>query len=153
MPISIRTASIRDAEQLAFLVSQMDYPTSGTQMENRLQPILSNSDYCVFVSQVGQFIDGFIGVVKNYSFELNEPYGTILILVVDSESRNKGIGKALIKRAESWFQSHSIKAFVVNSGKNNLDAHRFYQKLGYSSKGLRLVKSTYERTQRQYARR
>jgi len=149
MTITIRTASILDAEQLAFLVRQMGYPTSVEQMKSRLQPILSNSDYCVFISQAEQFINGMIGVIKNYSFALDNPYGTITMLIVDSDSRNKGVGKALVKEAESWLESQSIKAFVINSGNDNLDAHRFYQRLGYSSKGLRFVKSMYDRQQRQ----
>ncbi len=41
-------------------------------------------------------------MVKGFYYELDGFYVRIVALVVDSNYRNKGIGKKLLEEAESW---------------------------------------------------
>lgn len=60
----------------------------------------------------------------SYSFELTEIY-------VDENYQKKGIGKGLIDYVERYCNENNIKKIELLTGNRNLNAQRFYEKLGY----------------------
>ena len=60
----------------------------------------------------------------SYSFELTEIY-------VDENCQKKGIGKGLIDYVERYCNENNIKKIELLTGNRNLNAQRFYEKLGY----------------------
>jgi Acetyltransferases len=60
----------------------------------------------------------------SYSFELTEIY-------VDENYQKKGIGKGLIDYVERYCNENNIKKIELLTGNCNLNAQRFYEKLGY----------------------
>lgn len=64
--------------------------------------------------------------------------GTALIwaLFVDKAARGRGLGSALLARAEAWATTEGYRALVLETQSNNLPAIRFYQRHGFAIAGL-----------------
>jgi len=138
----IREAKLEDVFKLTHLYEQLGYPTTTLELEKRLQIIFSHTDYHTLVATKGEKVVGMIGLIKNHSFEYDDCYIRIAILIVDEDCRGQGIGKELIQEAEKWAKSQDITAIVLNSGnrKDRKQAHEFYQRLGYLPKSTGFTK-------------
>ena len=53
-------------------------------------------------------------------------------LVVDETCRGRGVGKALMSRAEEWAREQGCRAVSLRSNVVRQEAHGFYQGLGYT---------------------
>ncbi|MCM3180665.1 GNAT family N-acetyltransferase [Cytobacillus horneckiae] len=73
-------------------------------------------------------------ILSNY--ELDGLYVRIVVLVVDSNYRNKGIGKQLFEEAESWAKEIGATGIGLNCGNRpvRISAHKFYENDGYLEK-------------------
>jgi GNAT superfamily N-acetyltransferase len=139
--ITIREAVLNDAPEIAVLMCELGYETRRTEMETRLELILSNRAYKTFVAVMDGSVCGMIGTLTHYpSYEHNDPSGRILALVTLSAARRRGIGRALIATAEKDFAQRGIKRVAVNTQLTREDAHKFYESLGYERNGWRFVK-------------
>lgn len=83
-----------------------------------------------------------IGLVKGYYYELDGLYIRIVVLVVDKNYRNKGIGKQLLENAESWAKNIGATGIGLNSvdRPERINAHHFYKKNGYVEKSIGFAK-------------
>jgi ribosomal protein S18 acetylase RimI-like enzyme len=139
--IKIRSACLNDSASVAGLMSQLGYATSASEMKQRLEGILPDSDYMTFVAEHRKEVVGVIGVGIYRYYEKNGIYGRLLALVVDEKLKGQGIGVSLVAEAERRLKERGVGSIVVNSGKQRSAAHRFYKRLGYEETGLRFVKS------------
>jgi ribosomal protein S18 acetylase RimI-like enzyme len=136
----IRDAELNDAPELALLMCELDYQTDRTEMETRLELILSNPGYKTFVAIMDGNVCGMIGTLAYPSYEHNDASGRILALVTSSRARRRGIGRALIATAEKDFAQRGIRRVSLDTRLTREDAHKFYQLLGYERNGWRFVK-------------
>ena len=139
--IKIRSACLNDSASVAGLMSQLGYATSASEMKQRLEGILPDSDYMTFVAEHRKEVVGVIGVGIYRYYEKNGIYGRLLALVVDEKLKGQGIGVSLVAEAERRLKERGVVSIVVNSGKQRSEAHHFYKRLGYEETGLRFVKS------------
>ncbi len=138
--VFVREAGIDDSPSLAMLMSELGYETSPAEMEQRMRTVLNNPDYATFLAEVAGRICGLIGTAVHPSLEHNDPSGRIIALVVSSQGRRRGIGKALIKAAENHFENKGISRISLTTRFTRTDAHLFYEALGYRRNGWRFVK-------------
>jgi ribosomal protein S18 acetylase RimI-like enzyme len=136
----IRDAELNDAPELAALMCELGYQTDRTEMETRLELILSNSGYKTFVAIMDGSVCGMIGTLTYPSYEHNDASGRILALVTSNTARRRGIGRALIATAEKDFAQRGIRRVSMDTRLTREDAHKFYQLLGYERNGWRFVK-------------
>jgi GNAT superfamily N-acetyltransferase len=138
----IKDTTFADAEAVAALVTQLGYPTSPLEMQMRLERISEHADYKTIVAQIDGRVVGFAGLMKGWYFEHNESYARIIAFVIGQDFRNQSIGKQLLNACEEWAASKGAKSILLNSGnrEERLNAHAFYQKMGYSIKSLGFVK-------------
>ena len=136
----IRDAEVNDAPELAVLMSELGYKTDPTEMEARLELILSNPAYKTFVAIRDGSVCGMIGTLTYPSYEHNHASGRILALVTSSTARRRGIGRALIATAEKDFAQRGIGRVSLDTRLTREDAHKFYELLGYQRNGWRFVK-------------
>jgi ribosomal protein S18 acetylase RimI-like enzyme len=136
----IRDAELNDAPELAVLMCELGYETDRTEMETRLELILSNPAYKTFVAIMDGCVCGMIGTLTCPSYEHNDPSGRILALVTLSAARRRGIGRALIAIAEKDFAQRGIRRVALDTRLTREDAHKFYELLGYERNGWRFVK-------------
>jgi GNAT superfamily N-acetyltransferase len=138
--VAIRPAEIADAAALAELMTQLGYPTRTSEMEMRMETICADKNYATFVAVSEGQVSGMIGTRISYSFEHNSPGGAILALVVSEKVRGRGVGHGLITAAENDFAQRNIRRVAVYTHFRRTEAHEFYEKLGYTKNGFRLVK-------------
>jgi GNAT superfamily N-acetyltransferase len=137
MPLTVRDATLADADRLAALITELGYPTTPDQMAARLTRILADSDYATFVACDGATIAGAIGTRTGPLYEFDEPYGQIMVLVVADGHRRTGTGALLLGAAEAHFARQGVRFSVVTSANRRADAHAFYEKHGYTFDGRR----------------
>lgn len=138
--LAVRRAAIGDSEGISRLVSDLGYQTTAEQMRKRLDAILRDEDYETMVADDDGRIVGIVGTRIGPLYEDDDRYGQIMALAVAREQQRRGIGRMLIEAAESSLVARGARVLVVNSGHHRLDAHAFYEGLGYSFTGRRYKK-------------
>ena len=139
--LSVRAAELADAETLAGLMTELGYDTRSSEMKMRLETIAQDSRYRTFVAVREGKVCGMIGTFCYYGYEHNDPGGRIIALVVSEEARGAGIGRRLVAVAEHDFGQRNIRRVAVNTRFTRKEAHKFYERLGYTSNGFRFVKN------------
>jgi len=114
----VRRASLRDADQLAGLSSQLGYPISKTELT-----------IFVLEDQEGQ-ICGFVHVLVAKRIFL-EGFAELGGLVVDQACRGEGYGKQLLEAAERWSANKGMGEMRVRSNVTRTVAREFYLGQGY----------------------
>ncbi len=61
-------------------------------------------------------------------------------LVTDSRTRSQGYGRVLLEWLEQVARQNGCKQIDLDSGVQNVDAHRFYFREGFSNSSLHFVK-------------
>ncbi|MCM3707375.1 GNAT family N-acetyltransferase [Cytobacillus firmus] len=141
--MKIRKATMNDIKEITKLMEHLGYPTTIENMKTRFNNIDSSPDYHTLLASYDDKIVGMIGLVKGYYYELDGSYVRIVALVVDSNHRNKGIGKQLLEEAESWAKKIGATGIGLNSGNRpeRINAHKFYKNMGYLDKSVGFAKS------------
>ena len=136
--ITVRLATINDAERLSALSTQLGYPSSPNEIERRLKLIAHSTDNVVYVA--AQAEGRVVGWVHAYVSRLveSDPTAEIGGLVVDEECRRTGAGRELMRAAERWARERGCKAVTLRSNVVREAAHEFYRSLGYT-----IVKTQY----------
>lgn len=65
-------------------------------------------------------------------------------VVVDQKHRRKGIGETLCRMLEQKAKDEGAEHINLTSGNNRIEAHRFYQALGYEPRSSTLFRKTFE---------
>ncbi len=60
-----------------------------------------------------------------------KPFGMLCDLLVLSENRSQGIGTALMQRDFEWFRQKGINDIYLESGRDNYNAHVFFESRGF----------------------
>jgi GNAT superfamily N-acetyltransferase len=121
-----------DAERVAALSGELGYPSTAEEIEARLRAIEARPEARAFVAADAQgAILGWVHVYGRYHLE-SDRTAEIGGLVVASECRSRGVGRALMGAAESWAREHGFAQVRLGSNVQRADAHRFYERLGYT---------------------
>jgi GNAT superfamily N-acetyltransferase len=142
-PMKIRKATIKDVPALASLMEQLGYPTTVENMTVSFINIDSNPSYHTMVAEEDGKVVGMIGLYTGILYNKDGLYARVIAFVVDSNYRNKGIGKLLINEAERWARNQGADSIGLNSGNRpeRDNAHQFYKRMGYVEKSTGFVKS------------
>lgn len=131
LKIRVRSALSMDAPHIAVLSGQLGYPCTAAQVRQRLRSLMRNPDHAVWVAEFdGANVAGWIHVFVHQVLE-SDREAEIGGLVIDDQFRGRGVGKALVERAERWAKARRLKFVRVRSNIIRKDAHTFYQKHGY----------------------
>lgn len=129
--MEIRKAVLPDITAIADLSAQLGYPTDEEQVHSRLSEILNKTDHSMWVAELEDgAVVGWVHVMRTLVPEI-DPFAEIGGLVVDSDNRSQGIGKALLERAESWARENNLTSLCVRSNVIRSRAHQFYEQAGY----------------------
>ncbi len=128
---TLREARPEDALALAELAGQLGYPSSPEEIARRLEEILEHGHGAVFVAE-GE--DGSaVGWIHVYYCPtlIADKEAEIGGLVVDEGHRSKGIGAALVEKAEGWARAQGCRTLIVRANVIRHRAHKFYERLGF----------------------
>ena len=69
-----------------------------------------------------------------------EKQGIVLALAVAKEYEGKGVAQKLMEHAEQWAREQGFKQLVLNVFAANAKVLKIYQKLGYETEQIKMVK-------------
>ena len=59
------------------------------------------------------------------------PFGMVGDVLVNPQCRGGGVGNTLLQTAIDWFRAKGLQDIFLESGKDNHNAHRFFEKRGF----------------------
>jgi len=127
---TVREAAPRDADSIAALSGQLGYPASGEEIRARLETVRRRGDGRVWVSELDGAVVGW-GHAQGVHVLESPAHAEVVGLVVDRDLRGRGIGAALMAEAERWAAAEGYTMVRVRSNVVRVDAHRFYERLGF----------------------
>lgn len=84
---------------------------------------------------------GFVHVRLHHDGISGEQAATIPLLAVSPSAQGLGVGKLLVAAAQAWGEDHGCRLLHLEVFANNTKAQRFYQKLGFKSETLHMIKT------------
>lgn len=139
--LRIRPAAPGDAATLSRLLDQLGHPAKAEEIPERIEKIHASPGTMVLVAETE---DGTpLGVVTVHLFQCihsSEPTAWLTTLVVEEEARGRGVGSALVARAEEWAIRHGAGRISLTSALHRKRAHEFYRARDYEHTGVRLTK-------------
>jgi len=129
--VTIRTALLGDAPNLAVLSGVLGYPVVDETLALRLGNLLTRNEDIVLVVEVAP--SQVVGWLHGAEQELLESGRRceILGLVVDAVYRGQGVGRQLVAAVEEWAATRGLDQMVVRSNVVRTGSHPFYERLGY----------------------
>lgn len=139
-PILIRPATLDDAPALAPLLAELGYPlTEDLMRENLVRLALTPTDRA-WVAERGGAVIGVVSAHLTPLFHQRGHLGRITALVVTAAARGHGVGRMLVRQAEAFCWEAGCARMELTSGDHRVDAHRFYEGLGWRVQSRRYVK-------------
>jgi N-acetylglutamate synthase-like GNAT family acetyltransferase len=138
--LAIREARPADAAGIADLLGELGYPAEATPVQRRLERITHDPSSRLFVAEVNGEIAGLGGLHVLPLVEHDELGCMLTAMVVGAEHRRQGIGAELVGAVEREARMCGCSRLVLSSADRRLDAHAFYESLGFEATGRRFVK-------------
>src|SRR5450432_1814204 len=120
-----------DAAEIACLTTELGYPATVEQTAARLALILHLANRFVAVAAGA---DGHLlsCIAAEHRLLLScDPKAELTGLVVGSDARRRGVGRALVSAAEEWAMRRGLTGISVRSNAARSESHPFYEHLGY----------------------
>jgi GNAT superfamily N-acetyltransferase len=133
---TVRPAVVADAPAVASLLTALGYPCDAASVGDRLTAL----DGDVLLAEVEGAPAGVAAVAQVNVLHAAAPWMRITTLVVGEEFRSGGVGAALVRACESAAAAAGCTRIEVTSNVRRHAAHRFYERLGYTTESRHLMK-------------
>ncbi len=140
LPHSVRHAAESDIPELARLFTVLGHPTSAEALAERWPAWVASGNIALVVAADDGTLLGVITLCQTVVMHRPAPVGRITSLVIDVPARGKGLGRALVAAAENLLTQAGCGLLEITSNSRRLDAHAFYESLGYERTSIRVVK-------------
>ena len=137
--IAVRTAKASDCRALQRLIGQLGYEVTEAQVAERLTD-MEREGRLVLVADLDGEVVGCLSTSVMRVLHRPAPVGRISMMVVDSAVRGRGIGAELVRSAEEALVAGGCQLVEITSNLARIDAHRFYERLGYQRTSVRLAR-------------
>lgn len=128
----IRPIAPEDAAAVSVLTSQLGYERTAVETAEWIRTLPSRAPaQAAFVACRSDEVTGWIEVSIVHSLQA-PPFALIGGLVIKDGFRGMKIGQRLCQHAEAWAWENGMAMVRVTSRSTRLDAHRFYERDGYS---------------------
>lgn len=130
--IEVRELGRSDMESLMPMMIQLGYELNVDELLGRFDAISASRDHAILGADRGGLLAGFCHVFSRPALE--KPVEAVVqALVVDTQERKSGIGRALMAAAEDWARARGLASVSLYSQEQRKDAHAFYESLGYEA--------------------
>ncbi|MCF6165652.1 hypothetical protein LROSL1_0648 [Furfurilactobacillus rossiae] len=130
--MDIRSANLGDVTALMSLNSRaLGYSTDKATTVQALKRVLKQHDI-LLVAEDHQHVVGYVHATA-YQTLYFAPLLNILGLAVLPEAQHQGIGQQLMQHLEQLGKQNGYAGIRLNSSTTRIDAHQFYEHLGYIS--------------------
>lgn len=133
--VTIDRAKVSDAPELARLAGQLGYSVSPDDVAAAIAHMGEKAEEVVIVArdspgETGRAVGWTsVSVVRHF---YTPTVAEISGFVVDESMRGRGIGTLMMAEAERWAGASGCPAIRLRANAIRLDAHRFYERLGFS---------------------
>jgi ribosomal protein S18 acetylase RimI-like enzyme len=93
-----------------------------------------------FIAEENEIPLGFVHVCSHKDSISEEACGTIPLLAVSASAQGMGVGKLLMKAAESWAKKQGYRLLHLEVFANNDNAQSFYHNIGFKPETLHMIK-------------
>ena len=138
--VTIRLATLRDAEVIAPLLGQLGYPTTADELSERIERLADRPDGEVLVAELDGEVVGLAAYQLIDVIERPDPQCRITALVVDDRYRRRGVAYALLHTIEETARDFACFRLEVTSRADRAEALAFYKAAGFDERPQRLVK-------------
>ena len=139
LPVLIRRGEAGDAVALEGLIRQLGYNEAAQDIAARLGALDPQRQFVLVAERGGQVI-GCLTTSIMHVLHRPRPVGRISMMVVDESLRGQRIGERLVRHAESELADLGCGLVEVTSNLRLAEAHRFYERLGYSRTSIRFAR-------------
>ncbi|MGO8814191.1 MAG: GNAT family N-acetyltransferase [Terriglobia bacterium] len=128
--VTLRPAGLADAAAFASLATQLGYPSSPRQVEDRMTSVLDDPKHLIIAAVSGATVMGWVHAYVCNLLE-SDAYAEVGGFVVDESRRGQGVGVKLMERVEDWARQIGCSAVSVRSSVVRHEAHKFYTGRGF----------------------
>jgi N-acetylglutamate synthase-like GNAT family acetyltransferase len=140
MTVTFRRATQADMEAIASLLTELGYPSTAPDVVDRVQRSLHSETSQLLLAQSEDDVIGLISVELVPYFPNGSTVCRVTALVVAGQHRGRGVGEKLLACATDFAREHGCTGIELTSAHHRLDAHRFYERLGFSKTSLRFFR-------------
>jgi ribosomal protein S18 acetylase RimI-like enzyme len=130
--ITLRPASVTDAERIAALFTEEGYPAAASTIGARIERFTASNGQVVVAEDAGEIL-GFVAVHVMPRFEHDDTIGRVLALVVDAGARGRGVGHDLMAAADEIARQAGAAFIEVTAAHHRPEARHLYESLGYDA--------------------
>ena len=130
----IREINILDAKDIQEICKdELGYDVDINTVKTQIEKLSIDYKHHIIVVYEDKKTSKVVGFVHAEMYEsLYSDIGlNILGLAVNSNFQGKGIGKKLMAFVEEYALNNNINFIRLNSGSHRLEAHKFYENIGY----------------------
>ena len=132
MDYEIRECLLMDADQIYELnCSEMGYDYPKEETRQRIKDILASEHDKIYVAELDGSVVGYVHA-NDYNLIYAPAMKNIMGIAVSNKHKRIGIGKALLTAAEAWAKADGAKGVRLVSGASRKEAHKFYERCGYT---------------------
>jgi GNAT superfamily N-acetyltransferase len=141
MPVLLRRATEADAKHVEPLLAELGYPSRAKDIRDRLRRSLRSDGSCFLLAQSASEVVGLLSAELVPYFPSGSTICRVTGLVVSAHHRGQGVGEELLAGAADFARKHHCSGIEITSAEHRLDAHRFYQRLGFSRTSFRFFRA------------
>ena len=130
----LRNITIFDAQEIQSISNfELGYDVNLDIVKKQIRRLTNDKKHNIIIGFENEQTRKIIGFVHAELYEsLYMDTGlNILGLAVDSNFQGQGIGKKLMSAIEDYALENSISYIRLNSNVRRIDAHKFYESIGY----------------------
>lgn len=134
--VIVREGRAGDVEELVALLGELfalepDFAVDSEKQRRGLGLLLGRADALVAVAEAGGRAVGMCSVQTLVSTAEGGPVGLVEDLVVHPAHRGRGLGRALLARAEAWAEAQGLRRLQLLADRENRPALAFYAARGW----------------------
>jgi GNAT superfamily N-acetyltransferase len=138
--IEVRDATVDDVGDIAQLFAQLGYDVSAGEVAIRLAGLAGDPQSRCLVAADGTHLVGAITLYFVPVIHQGGRWCRLTSLVVDEQTRGRGVGQALVAAAEEASAAAGCVRVEATSATRRTDAHAFYERLRYRREALHFLK-------------
>jgi predicted N-acetyltransferase YhbS len=141
MAVLLRSPTEADAKHVASLLAELGYPSKETDVRDRLRRFLHRQSSCFLLAQFASEVIGLVSAELVPYFPTGSTICRVTALVVSTHHRGRRVGEKLVAGAVDFARQHHCSGIEITGAEHRLDAHRFYQRLGFSRTSSRFFQT------------
>lgn len=138
--LRLRDAKLHDAAAVSRLIEALGYPCDVAEAERRIRRMNASPRQALVVAEWKGTVCGLLGLDFMFYLPLGRETGRITALIVDERFRKHGVGRELLRHAESACRRENAARLELTTAASRTDAHAFYRHCGFEQSSLRFVK-------------